>query len=74
MAQLPQIGGGPAWLRGYQRPTGAAPSAHRPLGEAAATAAGEMLKKKKKGKRSKGSHNAKEMKQKQQRRAAGSGT
>ena len=43
-------------------------------GEATAVAAGEVLKKKKKGRRGKGSHNAKEMKQKLERRVAGSGT
>ena len=43
-------------------------------GAAAAAAAGEVLKKKKKGRRGKGNHDAKEMKQKLQRRVAGSDT
>ena len=43
-------------------------------GEATAVAAGEVLKKKKKGRRGKGSHDAKEMKQTLQRRVAGSDT
>ena len=42
-------------------------------GEATAVTAGEMLKKKE-GRRSKGNHDAKEMKQKLQRRVAGSVT